>query len=101
MEIGLPSWDDEQEILRYLHHSKQVTFFTRDLGFFRYRLCHKNYCLVVIEMAEVDAASSILRFLRHPAFKTKSQRCGKVIKRLPHRIAWWEYTNRRHQNLIW
>lgn len=73
MEIGLPSWDDEQEILRYLHHSKQVTFFTRDLGFFRYRLCHKNYCLVVIAMAEVDAASSILRFLRHPAFKTKSQ----------------------------
>lgn len=101
MEIGLPSWDDEQEILRYLHHTRQVTFFTRDLGFFRYRLCHKNYCLVVIAMAEVDVASSILRFLRHRAFKTNSQRCGKVIKLLPHRIAWWEFANRRHQSLIW
>lgn len=31
VEIGLPSWDDEQEILRHLHRSKQITFFTRDL----------------------------------------------------------------------
>ncbi len=42
--LGRPEWDDQQEILRYLHRA----FFTRDLGFFRARLCHKNYCLAVI-----------------------------------------------------
>ena len=30
VEIGPPSWEDGQEILRYLHSSRQVTFFTRD-----------------------------------------------------------------------
>jgi hypothetical protein len=43
VEIGLPSWDDQQEILRWLHRAKQTTFFTRDADFFRLWLCHKNY----------------------------------------------------------
>jgi len=47
-EVGRPEWDDQQEVLRYLHTEKQLTFFTRDLGFFRRRLCHPNYCLVVL-----------------------------------------------------
>ena len=34
-EVGRPEWDDQQEILRFLHATKQITFFTRDLGFFR------------------------------------------------------------------
>lgn len=101
VEIGLPSWDDQQEILRYLHHGKQVTFFTRDSDFFRFHLCHNNYCLVVIEMAEVETASAIKRFLRHPAFKTKTRRSGKVIKLSPHNITWWQARHRRRQNLIW
>ena len=36
-EVGRPEWDDQQEILRFLHATKQITFFTRDLGFFRAR----------------------------------------------------------------
>ena len=45
-EVGRPEWDDQQEILRFLHKTKQITFFTRDLGFFPARLRHANYCLV-------------------------------------------------------
>ena len=45
-EVGRPEWDDQQEILRFLHATKQITFFTRDLGFFRAPLRHANYCLV-------------------------------------------------------
>jgi hypothetical protein len=33
-EVGRPEWDDQQEILRFLHPTKRITFFTRDLGFF-------------------------------------------------------------------
>ena len=101
VEIGLPSWDDEQEILRYLHRSKQLTFFTRDSDFFRYRLCHHNYCLTIIEMAEVETASAIRRFLRHPLFRTKVDRCGKVIKLLPQQLTWWEMGKRTRKHLIW
>jgi hypothetical protein len=101
VEVGLPSWDDEQEILRHLHRSKQVTFFTRDSDFFRYRLCHANYCLVVVDTTEVETSRSIQRFLRHPAFRTKSQRCGKVIKLSPHTIAWWEASKRGTHRLDW
>jgi len=38
-----PEWNDQQEVLRYLHATKQSAFFTRDLGFFRRRFCHPNY----------------------------------------------------------
>jgi hypothetical protein len=101
VEIGLPSWDDQQEILRFLHSSKQVTFFTRDSDFFRYRLRHANYCLTMIEMDESETASAIRRFLRHPAFKAKAQRCGKVIKLLPQTVIWWEVGKPGRQKLIW
>lgn len=64
-EVGRPEWDDQEEILRYLHAAKRVTFFTRDLGFFRRRLCHPNYCLVVGKRREDYAAASGFASLRH------------------------------------
>lgn len=101
VEIGLPSWDDQQEILRYLHHSRQVTFFTRDSDFFRVRLCHQNYCLVVVDTAESETAQTIRRFFRHPGFRTRAGRCGKVIRLSPRLITFWEVGNSRRQTLIW
>jgi hypothetical protein len=44
-EVGRPEWDDQQEILRFLHATKQITFFTRDLGFFRVSWRHANSAL--------------------------------------------------------
>ena len=101
VEIGLPSWDDEQEILRYLHRSKQVTFFTRDSDFFRYRFCHANHCIVVIQTEEAQTASTIRRFIRHILFNTRAQRCGKVIKLMPERMIWFEVGKRARKNLNW
>lgn len=101
VDIGLPSWDDQQEILRYLHRSKQATFFTRDSDFFRQRFCHKKYCMVEVDMSDVETAKAIQRFLRHPRFNTKAKRCGKVIRLSPRKISWWEIGNRRQQYLIW
>lgn len=100
-EVGRPEWDDQQEILRYLHKVKQPTFFTRDLGFFKYRLCHPNYCLVVVTGSVLDTASLIRRVLRHSEFKTKAKRCGKVLRLSSTNIAWWEIDKERQSYLLW
>ena len=100
-QVGRPEWDDQQEILRYLHQASRVTFFTRDFDFFLPDLCHDNYCLVVVAFPALETAANIRRLLRHQQFKTKAQRCGKVIKLSPGKIAWYEAGNPKQHFLIW
>ena len=81
-EVGRPEWADQQEILRFLHATKQITFFTRDLGFFRARLRHANYWLValtvpVLDIPVLDTAHYISKLLRHPHFNSRAKRNGK------------------------
>lgn len=101
VEIGLPSWDDQQEILRHLHNARQSTFFTRDKDFFLYRLCHSNYCLAFIDAPEDETAVFVRKFLRHSNFKTKAKRCGKVVRLSPRVVTWWEVGKPQRQSLIW
>jgi hypothetical protein len=74
---------------------------TRDEGFFLRRLCHSNYCIVVISGPVIETAEYIRRFLRHASFRTKQQRTGKVIRLLPTRIAWLEIGVKVQQRLLW
>ena len=101
VEVGRPEWEDRQEILRYLHQAKQATFFSRDFDFFNAELCHSNYALVTIAAPNKETASFIRRFLRHPKFKTKATRCGKVIRLSSRVISWWEIGNEQQQDMIW
>lgn len=100
-EVGRPEWDDRQEILRYLHTAKQVTFFTRDLGFFRRRLCHSNYCLVVLTVPVLETALYIRRLLRHPLLKTRAKRQGKLVKLSTDKISLWHTGQGRPISLAW
>ena len=100
-EVGRPEWDDQQEILRYLHATRKVTFFTRDLGFFRRRLCHPNYCIVVLIVPVKETASYIRRLLRHPRFKTRAGRVGKVLKLSSRKILLWQGKSRSFIGLTW
>jgi hypothetical protein len=100
-DIGRPEWQDLDEILRYLHRRKATTVITRDEGFFHRRLCHANYCLVVVSGVVTDTAVHVLRFLRHPAFRTKRQRLGKVIRLSAAGIAWWDLNTRSRQRQPW
>ena len=97
-EVGRPEWDDLQEILRFLHATRQITFFTRDLGFFRTRLCHGNYCLVVLTVPVLETAYYIRKVLRHPDFNTSAKRNGKVMKVSRDRTTVWE-TGRQRQSI--
>ena len=58
-EVGRPEWDGQKEILRFLHATKQITFFTRDLGFFRTSWSHVNYCLVVLTVPVLETANCV------------------------------------------
>ncbi len=100
-EVGRPEWQDLEEILRYLHRLKAATFITRDEGFFRRRLSHSNYCIVVVSGPVIETAEYIRRFLRHPAFRTKQQRAGKVVRLLPTRILGWEIDVKLQKRLLW
>lgn len=100
-EVGRPEWEDQQEILRYLCRVKQPAFFTWDRGFLQRRFCHPNYCIVVLIGPVTETASMIRKFLRHPAFRTKAQRQGKVVELSPTKITWWEVGQTRQQHLAW
>ena len=100
-EVGRPEWQDLEEILRYLHRLRRATFITRDEGFFRRRLCHNNYCIVVVSSPVVETAVYVRRFLRHPTFRTKQRRTGKVVRLLPTKIMWWEVGMESQQRLSW
>lgn len=100
-EVGRPEWDDQQEFLRYLHATKQVTFFTRDLGFFRSRLCHPNYCLVVLTVPVLETARYIRKVLRHLDFRSRAKRHGKVIKVSTNRITLWELGRQPQRTSRW
>jgi len=100
-EVGRPEWGDQQEILRYLHATKQITFFTRDLGFFRAPLRHVNYCLVALTVAVLETADYIAKFLRHPHFNTRAKRNGKVIKVSTKSIIFWAIGRQQHGTVRW
>ena len=94
-EVGRPEWDDQQEILRFLHKTKQITFFTRDMGFFRAPLRHANYCLVALTVPVLETAHYLSKLLRHPHFNTRAKRNGKVIRVSTQKINFWEMGRQR------
>ena len=100
-DVGRPEWDDQQEILRYLHASKQLTFLTRDIGFYRYRLCHKSYCLVVLTVPVRETADYARKLLHHSQFRTRVLRNGKVLLISTKRIAFWEVGRPRQSVSQW
>ena len=100
-DVGRPEWDDQQEVLRYLHAAKHATFCTRDLGFFHRRFCHPNYCLVVFDVPVLETASCIRRLLRHPMLKTGARRWGKVLRVSREKIVLWEIGREQMINLGW
>ncbi len=100
-EVGRPEWDDHQEILRYLHQRKQITFITRDLDFYNPRLCHPKYCLVFIACPVLETAKLALQFLGHVKFNSHAKRMGKVVRLSTEQIMWREVNRPAQQTIPW
>ena len=90
----------DEEIAVALRGSKNVTFFTSDAGFYR-ELQHHNYCLVVIMVAQQDAAAFIRRFLRHPDFNTSRKRMGRIVRLTPAGIVSRRVPGEREIRIDW
>lgn len=79
VDIGHKGMTDE-EISALLHSLRDVSFFTRDLGFADVRLCHARYCLVCLDVRQDEVAVFVRRLLRHPEMETKAKRMGAVVR---------------------
>ncbi len=99
-EIGRQGMKDEQ-IIPLLHKLRYVSFFTRDLGFYRRQLCHANYCSVILAVGQYEVASFIRRFLKHPKFNTKSKRMGRVIRITHIGMQIWQLHIKKEEELRW
>lgn len=93
-EIGFQGMKDES-IIPLFHDLKSITFFTRDLGFYRPKLCHTSYCLVCLDVGQYEVASFIRRFLKHPSFDTQAKRMGCVARVSSTNLRYWK----KHQEV--
>jgi hypothetical protein len=91
----------DEEIIPFLHKLGTVTFFTRDLRFYQSNLCHSGYCLVILAVEDIEIASFIHRFLRHPEFNTKAKRMGKVVRVSHNVIRMWKLNDDKEYELLW
>ncbi len=92
---------NDEEIISLLHRLPRVTFFTRDLGFYRRELCHANYSIVCLAVGSYEAASFIRRFLHHPALNTRAKRLGKVLLVTHRGIRLWQLNEAKEEVLTW
>ena len=91
----------DDNIIVSLHQLKQVTFFSRDLGFYERKLCHANYCLVCLDAGKYETASFVQRLLRHSDFNTKTKRMGKVIRVGHMGIRVWQLNTENEEHISW
>jgi hypothetical protein len=70
----------DDEIIPLLRRVRRPSFVKRDSDFFHKSLCSSGYCLLYFDVRPLDVAKYLRRLLRHPEFKTWSQRKGCVIR---------------------
>ena len=78
-ELAVSGIQDEN-IIPFLLTLKRPTFFTHDQGFFKAQLCHPGYCLVWLDVSDIEAGYYIRRFLRQRAVNTHAKRMGMVAR---------------------
>ena len=99
VHVGRSGMTDEA-IIPLLLRQPHPTFFTRDKGFYDFRLCHARYCLVFLDVRRNETASFIRRILRHPALNSKRKRMGKVIRASRGKIALWDMAEQRREKAL-
>ena len=99
-DIGRKGMKD-REIIPLLHEAGQATFFTLDGDFYKRQLCHRQYCLIYLDVEEDLAAEYIRRVLRHRSLNTKAKRLGLVIRVSPKGMAIWSHREEQEKQIPW
>jgi hypothetical protein len=99
-EIGREGLRDD-EIIPLLHQLKRPTFFTLDDDFFKPKLCHAEYCLIYLDVAQYESAAFIRRTLRDANFDTKAKRMGNVIRVSHTGLTVWKLNAKEKVHFSW
>jgi hypothetical protein len=91
----------DEEIIPLLQSLRYPTFITRDSDFHKRELCHRAYCLVYLAVEKSEIALFVRRFLRHPDFKTRVNRMGKVIRVSRAAISFWRLHQLKEEQVGW
>lgn len=89
------------EIIPLLHRLRDVTFFTRDLGFVDPKLCHPRYCLVCLDVRKDEVAIFTRRLLRHQELGTKAKRMGAIVRVSHTGISVWRRNAPKERYVHW
>lgn len=99
-ELGRAGMLDD-EIVPFLHRIGDVTFFTRDRGFYERKHCSAKYCIVCLAVGQQEAAVFVRNVLRHPALNTRAKRMGKIVRATHTGIRFWSSSSNREIALQW
>ena len=91
----------DEEILPFLHHLRRPTFFTRDRGFYRREVCHRQYGVVCLEVAPEEVAVFVRRVLRHPRLNTQAKRLGTVVRASHRGLGLWRLHAQEEEVILW
>jgi len=91
----------DENIIVVLHSLKQPTLFTWDNDLYHFKLLHKNYCIVYVDVKQKDVAVFTRKFLNNEMFDSKSQRMGKIVRITYEGIKWWEFSKGVEEQLFW
>ena len=96
-----PQGIQDDNILPVLHRLRPPTLLTRDLGLYRRSICHPNYCIICLQVRELDVAAPARLVLRQPVFSTAARRMGLVVKVNVTLIHIWERHARGERFVRW
>ena len=100
VDIGHKGMKDD-EIIVLLRKQRNLSFFTRDAGFYVPGLRHRRYCLIVMNVGQNQVATFVRRFLRHSHFDTQAKRTGCVVRISHAGLAAWRLGLQREIHVVW
>jgi hypothetical protein len=91
----------DEEILPFLHHLRQPTFFTRDLGFYRREVCHRRYGLVLSCRDARGGGYLCASCAVYPTVNTRAKRMGTVVRASHRGLALWRLHTQEEEVMLW
>ena len=90
----------DEEIIPLLRQLRRPTFFTRDRGFYRREVCHRQYSIAYLEVAPEEVAIFVRRVLRHPRLNTQAKRMGTVVRASHRGLGLWQL-HAQEELILW
>ena len=91
----------DEEILPFLHHLRRPTFFTRDRGFYRREVCHRQNGIVCLEVVPEEVAIFVRRVLRHHRLNTQAKRMGTAVRASHRGFGIWQLHAQQEEVILW